>query len=109
MNSRKHFMDTPFLAVRAGFTPTVLDCIIVSFLSIKIVWKAFRICLDEFRDILGLSVYDLIANIFLFFSLLLALIILPFFFWLLGLVMYFIFKGERERYLKREKDIDDQI
>lgn len=102
------FFHNPYGVVRAGtYKPNLLDCWALVVDSMPVCFKAL------WEKICELSWHMTIAQLFTWIILLpfwiLIVLPLPFTFWMWGTFIYFRMRGERERHLKIQAELDRKL
>lgn len=107
----KSFLNNPFIAVRKGYKPSVLDCWSYSANNIEDVFSVWFKNIKDFlrhfwnHNSVKENLVEFIA--ILFYGVL--TLSFPFLFWVWGTAQWFILEGERERYLKQLGEEDEHV
>lgn len=100
------FMKNPHESVRKGYCPSVIDCWSVAANNTTDVIKSYLKQFKNWKRPLDMTLREIAReSIFLFVSTS-CLVLYPFTFWMWGTLLYYILKGEPQRYRKQIEQLD---
>lgn len=100
------FMKNPHKSVRKGYRPSLVDCWSVAANNIYDVVRSYVKQFKKWHKPLDMTIREIVKESTFLFVSTVCLVLYPFTFWLWGTLLYYILKGEPERYAKQMAQLD---